>query len=504
MKKIISILIFLACFTMIGKAQEALTHNLYTANPYLINPAAAGDVCGPNIFLDAYNQWTGFSNAPKVYTFGIHSPIFNNMGLGLMIYDDQRSVLQHVTGQLSYSYNVKFKENVGLAFGINLGFVRNTIYMNGITPVDPTDPAYMDAFNYNQTDFTAGAGLLFHYYDFKFHFSLPQMIEHGSNFEAQYNILGLYDFNLNNQFTLTPSVLVRAFPANVMQTDINAKLDWNKTFWIQLGIRTDKSFLGSVGVNWGILSVSYSYQYVTNDVNIFSANTNEIMVALKFCKEKSQPVVETPKVDPNKEKVNIVANMVDQKSKDPVAGKIVLKQNDKVVYTGTSDSKGVVSIYAEPAVYNVEVTSKGYLPVNEDLDLSKNAKGSKYTYELKPMIKLEKGLVFKFASVNFETAKDILLPESKHILDLVSQIFLDYPKIVCEVAGHTDNVGDDQMNLTLSQKRAVAVVNYLKSKGVKDEQMKAKGYGKTKPIVANDTPENRLQNRRVEFTVLEF
>lgn len=70
-----------------------------------------------------------------------------------------------------------------------------------------------------------------------------------------------------------------------------------------------------------------------------------------------------------------------------------------------------------------------------------------------------------------------------------------------EIAGHTDAVGDGRSNQALSELRANAVRNYLISSGVAPERLKATGYGATRPIYDNSTPEGRNRNRRIEFSV---
>ncbi|MBX7183268.1 MAG: OmpA family protein, partial [Bacteroidia bacterium] len=118
--------------------------------------------------------------------------------------------------------------------------------------------------------------------------------------------------------------------------------------------------------------------------------------------------------------------------------------------------------------------------------------------------KIEKGLVFKLKAINFETGSNKMKESSFNILDKMADILKENPSMVIEVAGHTDNVGDDQKNLVLSESRAKTVMDYLLQKGVNAKQMKAVGYGETQPIADNNTEEGRLANRRVMFTVLEF
>jgi outer membrane protein OmpA-like peptidoglycan-associated protein len=78
----------------------------------------------------------------------------------------------------------------------------------------------------------------------------------------------------------------------------------------------------------------------------------------------------------------------------------------------------------------------------------------------------------------------------------------DNPKLKVLISGHTDNVGNPSDNLKLSTGRAVAVVNYLLSKGIRNERLSFKGFGETKPIADNKTEAGRTLNRRTELSVL--
>ncbi len=99
----------------------------------------------------------------------------------------------------------------------------------------------------------------------------------------------------------------------------------------------------------------------------------------------------------------------------------------------------------------------------------------------------------------FVTGKDQLQQSSKAQLNLIAQYLKQYPNTNWEIQGHTDNTGNANSNMTLSQKRAESVMNYLISQGVNASQLTAKGYGQDMPKVSNDTADGRAQNRRVEF-----
>lgn len=104
--------------------------------------------------------------------------------------------------------------------------------------------------------------------------------------------------------------------------------------------------------------------------------------------------------------------------------------------------------------------------------------------------------------INFETGSATLTANSKYELDNLVTAMNAYPALTIEVAGHTDDVGEPASNLTLSSARAASVVNYVINRGIAGTRLKARGYGDTKPLVPNDSPENRAKNRRTEFTIL--
>ena len=89
--------------------------------------------------------------------------------------------------------------------------------------------------------------------------------------------------------------------------------------------------------------------------------------------------------------------------------------------------------------------------------------------------------------------------ELNKLVDLLSK----NPERKIEVGGHTDDVGDDALNMSLSQKRAESVKSYLIKSGITETRIVAKGYGETQPQVPNDSDSNRSKNRRTEFTIIQ-
>jgi len=108
----------------------------------------------------------------------------------------------------------------------------------------------------------------------------------------------------------------------------------------------------------------------------------------------------------------------------------------------------------------------------------------------------------RLSHVNFETASAALTPDSEYELNNLVKEMTTYSQLNILVGGHTDNVGDAASNMTLSGQRAAVVMKYLTDRGIAANRLQSKGYGDTKPLAANDTPEDRAKNRRTEFTIL--
>lgn len=111
----------------------------------------------------------------------------------------------------------------------------------------------------------------------------------------------------------------------------------------------------------------------------------------------------------------------------------------------------------------------------------------------------------KVTPVHFVSNKSYLTDYSKGILDKLVQTLNSNPDYNVNAHGHTDSQGSDQLNIKLSQDRVKSVVEYLVSKGISEGRIiQQKAFGKANPIATNDTPEGRLQNRRVEFEIFRM
>lgn len=150
--------------------------------------------------------------------------------------------------------------------------------------------------------------------------------------------------------------------------------------------------------------------------------------------------------------------------------------------------------------YAFKASQKGYYSVNENIDLTNISSYKQITKDLY-LSPIETGQVIRINNIFFETAKSVLKPESFFELDNLVKLLNENSAMEIAIAGHTDNVGNDDYNLKLSKDRATSVVDYLVSKGISAARLTSDGFGKTKPVAENTTEEGKALNRRVEFTI---
>ncbi len=195
----------------------------------------------------------------------------------------------------------------------------------------------------------------------------------------------------------------------------------------------------------------------------------------------------------------------DKELQTPIFAKYELFDNStgKSVAKGTSNSATGEFLVVLPTGknYNLNVYKEGYLFSSENFDLNKTTTNKPFELNVK-MSKLIEGENVVLKNIFFDTNLFTLKKESETELVQILKLLTDNPLLKIEISGHTDNVGKDDYNLTLSKNRAKAVVDYLVSKGIVAERLTFQGYGKTKPISENTTEEGRANNRRTEFKVL--
>ncbi len=171
--------------------------------------------------------------------------------------------------------------------------------------------------------------------------------------------------------------------------------------------------------------------------------------------------------------------------------------------TGSINGKFIDSTFSFPiygvARYQITAEAKGYNPRTIILDPNESNPAKEVTRNI---VLTPTGEAIRLSHLIFAQGKAIIEPQSYQELDGVVQMMKDNSKIEIQLEGHTDNLGDAKANMTLSQKRVLAVKKYVVSKGISKNRVKTKAFGGTQLLTTEITAEARNANRRVEMRIL--
>lgn len=193
-------------------------------------------------------------------------------------------------------------------------------------------------------------------------------------------------------------------------------------------------------------------------------------------------------------------------NKAPVAATIVVTDltTQKILgaYNSNSSSGKYTVVLPAGKNYGISVEAPGYLFYSKNIDIPSL---NEYL-EINDSICLEgvkKGKKMVLRNVFFDVNKATLRNESIPELERLMEMLRVNKTVKIQIGGYTDNDGNDDHNLKLSESRAKSVYDYLISKGIPNEQLAYKGFGKEHPIAPNDSPENKQLNRRTEAEIIE-
>ena len=196
-------------------------------------------------------------------------------------------------------------------------------------------------------------------------------------------------------------------------------------------------------------------------------------------------------LDPLAEEGTLILRIIDMENQEPIFAEVSI--GDAITETVTEKFEKNL----DPGSYGIVVVAEDYLLYEKEIII-----------EPGKTLELEVALVKKELVVYFETNKAELKPESHEILDkaavMIKKLLAENPDITIELQGYTDNRNSEEYNMDLSERRAEAVKNYLVTKhNIEASSLTTKGYGESRPVASNDTPEGMAKNRRVELIIVK-
>ena len=516
-KYIISILISL--FSIVGYSQQLPLSNLYQNNAYMVNPALAGIKGCTQFYINHRRQWTGFEGAPVTSFISGDGEIAKNMGIGVKLTNDQANLINKVYGLGSFAYSVNLTSQSKLSLGVSAGFFQNSINLNNAVIEDESEEIVS---NYSGLTYETDLGIAYSSDKMTIGVAIPRFIESKTNisspsFSTGYTltrhalIYANYIFNINDNVNFKPSILLRWLPSIDVQYDLNTDFVFKDKFMVGLGYRKEEGILLRAGALLNDrYSFNYAYEFFPTNITSYSGGSHEIQLGIKLCKKEKKisfPVFaeEYREGEVKEQEESIQKDYKLLIKEDHAAEKLTfhnLKDFEEYLQSIEKENSDSVAKLRKEMVENkdqrnFQITIK---PVKWEVHKEKKEKHESHFSAISETVSQKDFNLI----VGFDLNSDVISGESFSELDKIAKVLREHPALKIEIIGHSCDLGDKEINTTISILRAEKIRKYLLDKGATDDQMFTKGVLDVKPIYPNTSEENRRKNRRVDFKLINF
>jgi type IX secretion system PorP/SprF family membrane protein len=292
MKRFISTLALSLVFFGFGissaNAQQLFRRSQFMTNPFLSNPAIAGTLPETPVTMTFRNQWTGFDGAPETLTLSGHTALPNRLGIGAIVYnDDTGGAIKRSGVELAGSYTIDLNNYDAVSFGLSV-MANQWSFDNDLDVWDVDDPALQ--FGQEQSlSFDAQFGMMVFGDGYSFGFAIPHLIQSSTGLQTStlisgaendqfrhFRFMGHYNFQINDEFRLEPSAMVRLTERTPAQLDVYLRGWYAEMAWVALGFRTNDAAIVGVGGQYGPVGLSYTYDITSTSARYFSPHTHEV------------------------------------------------------------------------------------------------------------------------------------------------------------------------------------------------------------------------------------
>ena len=296
-----------------GRAQQQAQFSQYMNNNYLLNPGATGVEDYIDIKASYRTQWVGLEGAPKTYYLSANSSLgkwrttnkrtlregtrpFH--ALGGFVYNDVTGPTSRTSAYLSYAYNIALTPKIRAALGVSAGLQQFSVDGQKLQFFDPTTVAPSSASRVfdgavglwvYSPDFYVGASstqLLANKLDFSYGPDLLGVGAPGNSLKRHYFVTGGVRVPLSQDWSLVPSVLVKAVRPAPLSVDLNAKLKYRDLLWAGVSWRASDAVIAMVGFSYEQFTVGYSYDAGTSQLAGYNSGSHEILIGLRLKKKK--------------------------------------------------------------------------------------------------------------------------------------------------------------------------------------------------------------------------
>lgn len=280
-------------------AQQLPQYSQYMLNELAINPAVSGKDEFTDMRTNVRHQWLGITDAPRTYMLSVHGPIkYKNMGLGMNLFTDIVGPTRRTGLNFSYGYHLKLEEDMYLSMGLSAGILQWGIDGSKLVLREEGDLSLLSTYqNKLVPDF--GAGVYFHKKN-KYYagLAIPQIypapialysnVSSNSRLATQLNLNGAYTFDLDEDFKLEPSMLLKFERPAPIKVDLGVRCIYQEQVWVGVGYRHHDALSALIGYMYkNYLLIGYSYDFTTTNIRKYSTGTHEIMLGIRFSQKQA-------------------------------------------------------------------------------------------------------------------------------------------------------------------------------------------------------------------------
>ena len=282
-------------------AQQLPQFTSYQLSPFLYNPAFAGVNGTTQLNAVIRNQWSGVREAPQTDVISGYGLLRNEkMGLGATAFKDVAGADSRRGITLSYAYHLRVKNDVSLSLGLSAGFLQYRLDHTIINPYDDGDPVFNSPILSSVVP-TATFGAYLYADNFYASVALPQLLSSTFTIKDEYNdnsliegglsnhifVGGGYIKDINDAFTLEPSLLLMLSSPAPASVELMTKLTYKDLLWTALSYRFNDAACMYIGVDIDDrFYVAYAHDFVTSELSTATSGTNEFKLGFRFNKAK--------------------------------------------------------------------------------------------------------------------------------------------------------------------------------------------------------------------------
>ena len=308
MKRFILILITILLW-IDGKTQQLPIYSQYTENLFLINPAVAGNEDRTIYTLANRLQWLGSRDAPNTQSLSgqwrmkqakkfkflkkMNSGKKSSVGLGANLFNDKNVLLQRTGASIAYAYHIHLRGSSKLSFGLSLSTFQLRLDKNNIIIKDPSDPILYSSSMKTSFVVDASVGAFLTDRNYFVGISAMQLSQSFLNLgntafdnyqlRRHYYLVGGYYFELNNEYTIVPSALLRTTEQiKRFQADFTCKVIYMERFWFGMSYRSNNDIVGIIGLNHNKLYLTYTLDFPLNPMLQHSNGSHELTMSFKL------------------------------------------------------------------------------------------------------------------------------------------------------------------------------------------------------------------------------